>query len=326
MRRREFIVMLGGATALASRLTAEAQQETKVWRIGYLSTASRASTSADILVGGLRELGYVEGKNINIDFRFAQGQTERVPEFARDLVRSRPDVIVAATNAAAVPLKQITNDIPVVVLASHDGVEIGLYASLSRPGGNITGIESIAPELNMKRLELLKAVLPALSRISVLYNAAFPSGPRHVAAIETAARLLGLEVSRYEIRSLADFDEAFAALQRDRAEALLPVTEALVFSQRERIARFALENRLPGIYEFKQFVGYGGLMSYGPNLDEMWRRGAYYVDKILKGAKPGDLPVEQPTKFELTINLKTARVLGLMIPPSLLARADEVIE
>jgi putative ABC transport system substrate-binding protein len=324
MRRREFIRFLGGAT-LAPCFTAEAQQETRVWRVGLLSGSSR-SPPYDAFVEGLRELGYVEGKNITIDFRFAQGQVERVPEFARDLVRSRPDVIVAAANVAAIPAKQATKDIPIVVLASHDGVEVGLYASLSRPGGNVTGVESIAPELDMKRLDLLKAVVPVLSRISVLYNADEPSASRHVAAITTAARALGLKVSVYGMRSLADFEETFAALHRDRTEALLPVTDPLVFSQRERIVHFALENRMPGIYEFKAFVAAGGLMSYGPNLNQLFRRGAYYVDKILKGAKPADLPVEQPTKFELVINLKTAKALGLTVPQSLLSGSDDVIE
>ena len=178
----------------------------------------------------------------------------------------------------------------------------------------------------MKRLDLLKAVVPVLSRISVLYNVGEPSAPRHVAAITTAARSLGLEVSVYGMRSLADFETTFAALQRDHAEALLPVTDPLVFSQRGRIARFALENRIPGIYEFKAFVGDGGLMSYGPHLTALFRRGAYYVDKILKGAKPADLPVEQPTKFQLVINLKTAKAFGLIVPQSLLSSADEVIE
>ena len=324
MRRREFISLLGSAT-IAPCFIAEAQQEKRVWRVGVLSGVSR-NPSYDALVEALRGLGYVEGKNITIDFRFAQGQVEQLPEFARDLVRNRPDVIVAATNVAAIPAKQATKDIPIVVIASHDGIEVGIYASLSRPGGNVTGLESVAPELDMKRLDILKAVVPTISRVSVLYNAGEPSAPRHVAAIETAARALGLEVSVYGMRSLADFDVTFTALKRDSTEALLPVTDPLVFSQRGRIAQFALENRIPGIYEFKAFVGEGGLISYGPNLTELFRRGAYYVDKILKGAKPADLPVEQPTKFELVINLKTAKALGLTIPHSLLSSADEVIE
>jgi putative ABC transport system substrate-binding protein len=316
--------MLGSA-ALAPCFTAKAQHETRVWRIGYLYPGSR-TPSVDAFVAGLHELGYVEGKNIKIDFWLAQGHIERMSELARDLVRSRPDVIVAGTNVAAVPAKQATNDIPIVVLASHGGMDVGLYANLSRPGGNITGVESIAPELDAKRLDLLKSVVPTLSRISVLYNAAEPSAPHHVAAITAAAQLLGLEVSLYGLRSVTGFDEAFTVLQRDRAEALLVVTDPLIFSQRNRIARFAFESRVPGVYEFKPFVEYGGLMSYGPDLNALWRRGAYYVDKILRGAKPGDLPVEQPTHFELVINLKTAKALGLTIPPALLARADEVIE
>lgn len=250
----------------------------------------------------------------------------RLPELARDLVRNAPDLIVAATNAAAFPVIQATKDIPIVVIASYDGIEVGLYASLSHPGGNVTGLESIAPELDAKRLELLKTVVPGLSRISVIYNAGEPSAARHIAAITMAAQALGLKVGDYGMRSLVDFEEIFATLQRDGTQALLPVTDPLIFSQRERIAHFALENRIPGIYEFKAFVGDGGLMSYGPNLNELFRRGAYYVDRILKGAKPADLPVEQPTKFELVINLKSAKALGLTIPTSLLATADQVIE
>jgi putative tryptophan/tyrosine transport system substrate-binding protein len=276
MRRREFIAMLGG-TALVPSFTAKAQQERRVWRIGFLTGTSRAATGPynfGAFVEELRERGYLEGKNITIDLRLAEGRMERVPELARDLVRSRPDVIVAATNGVAVPVKQATNDIPIVVVASHDGVGVGLYASLSHPGGNITGVESIAPELDTKRLELLKSVVPGLSRISVLYNGAFPGVPHHVAAIAATARSLGLEVSHYEVRSLADFDATFSALKRDRAEALLVLTDTLTFSGREQTMRFALENRLPGIYEFRAFVDAGGLMSYGPSQPALYRRGA----------------------------------------------------
>ena len=324
MRRRELITLLGGA-ALAPCFAAEAQQGTRVWRIGYISGVPR-NPNTDAFVEGLRELGYIEGKNITIDFRLAQGRVERVLELARDLIQSRPDVIVAETNLIAVPVKQATSDIPVVAIASHDGVVIGLYASLARPGGNLTGVESIAPELDTKRLELLKTVLPALSRVSVLYNAAEPSIPRHVAWKETTARALGLEVRHYGMRALADVDDTFAALKRDTAEALLIVTDPLTFVGREQIIRFAFENRLPGIYEFRDFVELGGLMSYGPSLKALFRRGAYYVDRILKGAKPGDLPVEQPTKFEFLINARTAKAFGITIPPSVLVNADEVIE
>jgi len=230
MRRREFISLLGGATL--APCFAQAQQETKVWRVGVLSGISR-NPSYDAFVESLRGLGYVEGKNIAIEFRFAQGHVELLPDFANDLVRSRPDVIVAATNVAAIPAKQATKDIPIVVVASHDGVEVGLYASLSRPGGNVTGLESVAPELDMKRLDILKAVVPSLSRVSVLYNAGEPSAPRHVAAIETAARSLGLDVLVYGMRSLADFEVTFAALKHDRAEALLPVTDPLGSAREE---------------------------------------------------------------------------------------------
>jgi ABC-type uncharacterized transport system substrate-binding protein len=236
MRRREFIALLGSA-ALAPCFPAEAQQGTRVWRIGYLSGSSR-TFNVEAFLEGLRELGYVKGRNISINFRFAEGWVERLPEMARDLVQSRPDVIAAATNVAAVPVKQATSEIPIVVLLSQDGVEVGLYASLSRPGGTITGIESIAPELDTKRLELLKSVLPALSQISVLFNAADPGVPRHLAAIATTAHSLGLQVGHYGLRSLADFDATFDALTRDRArdraEALLVVTDPLTFTGLER--------------------------------------------------------------------------------------------
>jgi len=323
MRRRNFLMLLGGAL-LVPRF-AGAQQQTKVWRIGLLSAIS-PSPQYDAFVEGLRELGYVDGKNITIDFKFAQGHLEQLPELARDLVQNKSDVILAATNLAAIPAMRATKDIPIVVMASHDGVEVGLYHSLARPGGNVTGVESVAPELDTKRLDLLKTVVPGLSRISVLYNVDEPSAPRHIAAIAIAARALSLEVREYKIRTLADFDGAFAALQRDDTQALLPITDSLTFSQREQIAHFALENRIPSIYEFTAFVDYGGLMSYGPNLTELYKRGAYYVDKILKGTKPADLPVERPTKFELVINLKTAKALGLTVPESLLVTADKVVE
>jgi putative tryptophan/tyrosine transport system substrate-binding protein len=322
MRRRQFLILLGG-TLLVPRFAGA--QQTKVWRIGLLSAIS-PSPQYDAFVEGLRELGYVDGKNITIDFQFAQGHLEQLPELARDLVQNKSDVILAATNLAAIPAMQATKDIPIVVIASHDGVEVGLYHSLARPGGNVTGVESVAPELDTKRLDLVKTVVPGLSRISVLYNVDEPSAPRHIAAIAIAAHALSLEVREYKIRTLADFDGAFAALQRDGTQALLPITDSLTFSQRERIARFALENRIPSIYEFTAFVDYGGLMSYGPNLTELYKRGAYYVDKILKGTKPADLPVERPTTFELVINLKTAKALGLTVPESLLVTADKVIE
>lgn len=324
MRRRTFLALLAAA-ATAWPLCARAQQQTKVWRIGLLSGVSR-TPQYDAFVEGLREYGYVEGKNITIDYQFAQGQVARLPELARALVEHSPDVIVAATNVAALPAMQATKDIPIVVIASHDGVEVGLYGSLAHPGANVTGVESIAPEIDSKRIDLLKTVVPGLSRISVLYNADEPSAPRHIASINQAARVLGIEVRGYGIRSLGDFDETFAALKRDNTQALLPVTDPLIFSQREQIVHFANDNRIPGVYEFSLFVNAGGLMSYGPNLNELFKRGAYYVDMILKGTKPANLPVEQPTKFELAINLKTAKALGLTIPETLLATADKVIE
>jgi putative ABC transport system substrate-binding protein len=287
---------------------------------------ARSPETVGAFVEGLREFGYIDGKNITIDFRIAEGRVERVPELARELVQSKPDVIVAATNVTAVPVKQLTSEIPIVVLASHGGVESGLYASLARPGGNITGVESISPELDVKRLDLLKAVVPALSRVSVLYNASDPSIPHHVEAIARVARSLALEVRHYGVHSLPDFDQAFGALKRDNAQALLVLTDPLTFTRREQIAQFALENRIPGVFEYKPFVVRGGLMSYGPDLRDSFRRAGYYVDRILRGANPGEIPVEQPIKFELTLNAKTAEAMGITFPPSLMASADEVID
>ena len=321
--RRGFLGGVAAAGTLAGA-AARAQQPARVPRIAYLSLTRPPHTEA--FLSGLRDLGYVEGETIRIEWAIAEGRPERIPALAQEVAASGPDIIVAATNLAALPAKQATRDIPIVVIASHDGIGTGLFASLSRPGANLTGVESLAREIDLKRLELLKAIVPSLARIAVVYNPDVPGAPRHVAGTAAAARSVGLDARLYEIRVAAEADEVLAAVLRDGGEGLLPITDPLIFATRGAIARFALKHRLPGMYEFKAFVEEGGLISYGPDLHGMWRRAAYYVDRILKGAKPGDLPVEQPTKFELVLNLKTAKVLGLTIPPTLLARADEVIE
>jgi putative ABC transport system substrate-binding protein len=314
------IVVLG---LLMAPLPAEAQPARKVWRIGYLAGSPRVP-QIEAFIQGLRELGYVEGHNLVLDLKLAHGHLERLPALATELVASQPDVIVAAANIGGLAAKQATRTIPIVVVSTHDGVHVGLFASLARPGGNLTGVESLAPDLDMKRLEFLKQAVPWLSHLAVLYNSADPGGPGHVPIIQTTAHALGCQVRLVEVRSASEFEAAFMAILRDRPDALLIVTDPLVFAHRERIVQFAVQHKLPSVYEFKNFVELGGLMSYGPNMPAMWRRAAHYVDRILKGAKPADLPVEQPTKFELVINLKAAKELGLPIPPDLLFQADEV--
>ena len=324
MTRRAFIALLCGMMT-ASHFAARAQQAARVYSIGYLAGSNR-TPQLDAFLQGMRDLGYVEGQNLAIEYQLAAGQLQRLPEMAANLVRLKVDIIVAGTSLAALPAKKATTTIPIVVLASHDGIGTGLFASLARPGGNITGIESLAPDIDAKRIEFLKGVLPKISRLALLYTPTDPGSERHVGNANDAARALSSSVSKVEVRTPDDFDVAFAALLRDRPDAVLVVTDALTFLARKRIIDFGTEHGIPMIFEFKEFVELGGLLSYGPSLGDIWRRGAHYVDKILKGAKPDDLPVEQPTKFELAINLRTANALGLAVPPTLLARADEVIE
>jgi putative ABC transport system substrate-binding protein len=316
------IVALG---LLLAPLAAEAPPAGKIWRIGYLAGSPRVP-QIDAFIQGLRELGYVEGHNLVLDLKLAHGHIERLPDLAAELVQSQPDVIVAAANVGGLAAKQATRTIPIVVVASHDGVQAGLFASLARPGGNLTGVESLAPDLEIQRLAFLKQTVPRLSHLAVLYNATDPGGPAHVDITRATAQTLGVQhVRLVEVRAAAEFDAAFAALLRDRPDALLIVTDPLVFAHRERIAQFTVQHKLPAVYEFKIFAELGGLMSYGPNMPALWRRAAHYADRILKGAKPADLPVEQPMAFELVINLKTAQALGLTIPPALLFQADEVL-
>jgi putative ABC transport system substrate-binding protein len=306
-------------------LPLDVNAQPKVWKVGYLAGSPRVP-QIDALIQGLRELGYVEGKNLSLELKLAHGHVERLPELAAELVQWKPDVIVTAANVGGLAAKAATSTIPVVVVASHDGVKVGLFASLSRPGGNLTGVESLAPDLDAKRLEYLKQAVPKLTSLSVLYNSTDPGGPAHVSVIRSTAQSLGCQVRLVEVRSPADFDGAFAAILRDRPDALLTVTDPMVFANRERIATFTVRNKIPATFEFKVFAELGGLMSYGPNIPALWRRAAYYVDRILKGAKPGELPVEEPSKFELVFNLKTARAIGLTIPPALFVLAAEIIE
>jgi putative ABC transport system substrate-binding protein len=299
--RRAFLY--GSAVATFSTpLAAAGQPAGKVWRIGYLGGSARVPP-IDAFIEGLRTLGYTEGRNAVIELKLAEGQPDRLPHLAAELVRLKPDVIVAAANIGGLAAKKATNVIPIVVVASHDGVGAGLFASLARPGANVTGIESLAPDLDVKRLELLKQVVPSLARLSVIYNSTDPGALVHIEIAKATAQSLGFQARLMEVRSPAEFDSAFAAILRDRPDALLTVTDPLTFTHRARVAEFALQNRLPAIYEFRPFVEAGGLMSYGPNMLELWRRAAYYVDRILRGARPADLPVEQPTRIELVVNL-----------------------
>ena len=275
----------------------------------------------------MKDLGWIEGQNIVIEWRFSGGRAELLPDLAAELVRLRVDLIVVPSSPTALAAKNATKTIPLVTVAVGDPVALGLVASLARPGGNITGLtNSVGPEIAGKQLELLKEVVPKVSRMAVLWNPNTRGNALALRETEIAARALGLELQPLEARSLNDFDRAFAAMTAKRAGALLVLGDVMFSTHRNRLADLAAKNRLPAMSAARESVEAGWLMSYGPNTPELFRRAATYVDKILKGAKPGDLPIEQPTKFELVINPKTAKTLGLTIPPSLLQRADQVIE
>jgi putative tryptophan/tyrosine transport system substrate-binding protein len=317
------------AVLLALSFPAEAQQPKKIARIGYLVPATPATSAHNIeaLRQGLRELGYVEGKTFVLELRYGEGRAERFPELARELVGLKVDVIVVATDGAIAAVKRETQTIPIVMVNSSDPVGIGFVASLARPGGNVTGLSNISPELSGKRLELLREVVPGLSRVAFLWNPDVRGNVLDYKETEGAARSLRLQLQSVEVSSAVDLDRAFSAVTNQRAQALiLPAGNPVGFANRGQIASFAQRNRLPSMYPVKEYVDAGGLMSYGPSNPDMRRRAATYVDKILKGAKPAELPVEQPTKFELFINLKTAQEIGLTIPPNVLARADKVIK
>jgi putative ABC transport system substrate-binding protein len=325
MKRREFIMLLGGAAA-AWPLAARAQQPGKLPTIGFLGT----STPADLnqrtaaFVQRLRELGWIEGRTVAIEYRWAEGRDGRIAEVAADLVRLKVAVIV--TVGSAVPaLKQATSVIPIVFAISGDPVGMGLVASLAQPGGNVTGLSSQSTDLAGKRVEILREVVPGLRRLAIMANVSYPVAAQDMREAEAATRMLGLEAVTSEIQRGEDIAPSLEAL-RGRADALLVCGDPLVVANRIRINILALGARLPAMYSSREYVEGGGLMSYGPNIVDLFRRAAEYVDKILRGAKPGDIPVEQPTKFELTIHLTTAKVLGLTVPSTLLARADEVIE
>ena len=313
---------------LAAPLAAEGQPPGRLSRIGFLgnSTAPLEANLVGPFREGLRDLGYVEGRNVLIEYRWAEGKYERFPALIAELTALNVDLIVTAGTPASLAVKKATTSIPLVMVAVGDPVATGLVASLGRPGGNITGLTSIAAEIEGKRLELLREVLPRVSHVAVLWNAASPVQVIQERETRAAAQVLGMKYLSLGVRTREEIEEAFAALVRERPGALLVLADRLFLHHRARIMDFAAQHRLPGVHAYRELVEAGGLMSFGPSYAGMHRRAAYFVDRILKGAKPGDLPVERPARFELIINLKAAKVLGLTIPPSLLLRADEVIE
>ena len=325
-RHRALIVAL---VVFSAPLPLEAQPAPKVAKIGLLTPSNPAGSGhlVESFRQGFRELGYIEGKTFALEARYGDGTSERVAELARELVRLKPDVIVTSTDVATAAVRRQTRTIPIVMVLSTDPVGTGFVASLARPGGNVTGLSSITAELGGKRLELLKEAVPGLTRVAFLWNPDVRGAVLDYKETEARARSLRLEFTSLEVSTAEDLDRAFAALTSDRAQAFISAAANIVmFSRRVAIAQFAQSKRLASMYPAKEYVQAGGLMSYGVNYSDMFRRAALYVDKILKDAKPGELPEEQPTKFELVINLKTAKALGLTIPPSLLLRADEVIE
>ena len=314
-----------GAMLLALCSSTEAQQPTKSPRIGYLAARSSPEPRDEGFRQGLHDLGYIEGKNIAIEYRYARGKIEELAGFASEMVRLKVDIIVATGTPVALRAKEATSSIPIVIAIGDDPVELGLVSSLAQPGGNVTGVTTLATELRAKMLELLKEAVPRLSRVAVLWSPVDPRFVLNFKELETAARLLGLQIQSLEVRGPDEFEAALQAAGKGHAQALIMLRTPLVNAHLKRIADLAAKSRIPSIYDDRVFVDAGGLISYGTDFPNLYRRAAIYVDKILKGAKPADLPVQQPTKFELVINLKTAKQIGLTIPPSVLARADKVI-
>jgi len=327
--RRRFMGAIAGSL-LAAPHAAEAQQAAKVARLGFLALNLAANPPLpEAFRQGLRDLGHVEGRNVVIEYRDAEGKYDRFPALAAELVAIKVEVIVVTTTPSALAAKQATSTIPIVFIGIGDPVVSGLVTSLARPGGNVTGLSFLAPELVGKRLELLTQAVPGVSGVAVLWqpgNVPERTDKDMQRETEVTARALGVRPQFVEARGPVDFDRAFLDMTRARAGALSVLPSTMFFNERRRLVELAAKNRLPAVYTSREFANAGGLMSYGPNVPDLYRRAATYVDKILKGAKPADLPVEQPTKFELVINLKTAKALGLTIPQSVLARADEVIQ
>jgi putative tryptophan/tyrosine transport system substrate-binding protein len=327
MGKRIIVVLLVGL-ALALFGLAEAQPPKKVHRIGLLATVSPSTMAAraDAFRQGLRELGYVEGKSIVIEWRFAENKADRLPGLAAELVRLKVDVIVTAAPPPSRAAKEATSTIPIVMAFDDDPVGTGLVASLARPGGNITGLATLSPEIGGKQLELLKETIPRLSRVAVLGTSTVPPYATMVKEIELAAKALGVKALFLDVQNPKDIETAFRTASKWRASAIVVLSGPVLRTQQKQIVDLAVKNRLPATYVRPEFVADGGLMTYGVNMNDLYRRAATYVDKILKGVKPADLPVEQPTKFEFIINLKAAKQIGLTIPPNVMARADRVIK
>jgi putative tryptophan/tyrosine transport system substrate-binding protein len=323
MRRREFIMLVGGSAAWP--LAARAQQPAKVARLGYLAPA-RLPNLIEALQAGLRDLGYVEGQNLVIEYRFALGQTKSYDELAQELIRLDPVAIVLTGTPAALALKRQTTTIPIILAPIADPIALGLARSLARPGGNVTGLTMFGPALARKRMEIFKEAVAGNRRVAVLGNAENPLHPFLWDDIQPIGPLLGLEFRLFTVEDFNDLPAVFSTIKRGGFDALTVLSDAQFFSARRQIGELAAMHRLPAIYESRDFVEDGGLISYGPNVPDLSRRAAAFVVKIFNGAKPSDLPIEQPTKFELVINLKAAKALGLAVPQTLLARADEVIE
>jgi putative ABC transport system substrate-binding protein len=326
--RRTFIGGVASAL-LAAPLAAHAQQAGKVLRIGYLGTSTPALERhlIEAFRRELRDLGYIEGQNIVIVYRWAEGQDDRLPGLAADLVNHKPDVIVTSGTPGTLAAKQATTTIPIVMTSSSDPVQVGLVASLARPGGNITGLSIVAPELEGKRLQIIQQLIPRLSRLGVLWNPGNPATKQVFEETQVIAERLRVTLEPVvEVRQIDEFESAFARIAQARPQALDVLVDRLLLAHRTRIVEFVAEQRLPAMYPYREYVDAGGLLSYAPSNIALFRGAATYVDKLLKGAKPADLPVEQPTKFDLVINLKTAKALGLTIPQPLLLRADEVIQ
>ena len=327
MKNAVALPSLVAAMLLCAALTAEAQQPARIPRIGILipTSASIFSARVEAFRQRLRELGYVEGKNIFIEYRYADGKPERLHDLAAELVRLKVDIIVTIGPGPTLAAKKASGTIPIVFAGASDPVGTGLVSSLAQPGGNITGLSLMVPDLDGKRLELLKEAFPKVARVALLWQPSGSRGNLPLTELEPVAKALGLKLISLEVRSLDDFEGAFARAKKERAQALITTTGALINTQQRRVLDFTAKNRLPAIYHYSEFVEAGGLMTYGPNNADVFRRAADYVDKILKGAKPADLPVDQPKKFEFIVNLKTAKQIGVMIPQKVLARADRVI-
>jgi putative tryptophan/tyrosine transport system substrate-binding protein len=324
MRRREFITLVGSAVAWP--LGAHAQQ--KIFRIGFMgnSTAALETNLVDAFREGLRELGYEEGRNIAIEYRWADGNYDRFPTLAEELIAAKVDAIVTAGTPAALAVKKATTTVPLIMVAVGDPVGTGLVPSLARPGGNLTGLSSIAPDLEGKRLQLLREVVPALSHVAMFVNSLNPFHISSIKQARAAAQTMGIKLQLHDIPKSEDLDDTFAAIRKERPDALLILADRVFLHNRQRIVDFTKEQRLANVNAYKELVEVGGLMSYGPSYEDMHKRAAIYVDKILKGAKPADIPIEQPSKFTFIVNLKAAKELGVTVPSQLLGLADQLID